>query len=106
MQGVRYSAYILTPYLDLGSYYIQQNRLNEAKEVLLAGVKLEEFALVHSQNATIQVEEEIALEAAKLHLSLAYIFNEDQEYDMEKLHLNKIKEMSNVYPIINSYLNK
>ncbi len=102
--GAKYGAYILQRYLDLGEFYLQANRISEAKSVLLQGLALKKAAL---QSARSEEDKEIAENnAIKIHLYLANIYFKDNKKESALNQIQLAKKLKPENPILQQYINR
>lgn len=98
--GVEYGAYALGRYVDLGAFYMSQEKFEEAEIILARGLELQEYSLMG-----ISDDEKLGVidETAQLHLLLANIYQRTGNEEQAKSHINEIIKLREKYPFLEKY---
>jgi tetratricopeptide (TPR) repeat protein len=81
--AVDYSAYSITPYLELSNLYNYMNDVNKEKEVLYSALKTSEFSLYKAKKENKLI---IKMQVASIHNRLSKIFEKENDYELSNFH--------------------
>lgn len=81
--AVDYSAYSITPYLELSNLYNYMNDVNKEKEVLYSALKISEFSLYKAKKENKLI---IKMQVASIHNRLSKIFEKENDYELSNFH--------------------
>jgi len=102
--GAKYAAYRLGEYLDLGRFYIQQQRLDDAENILLQGLQLKNAVLGSASSQ--QDKEKVIAQLVDLHLFLANIYHGQGKNDLVQYHFVEARELNEEHPVVKQYFNR
>lgn len=101
MLAVKYAAYRLDMFLDTGWFYFQQKRMEDAKLILLKGLKLEEAAVT---NATSKEDKEmVKAQLLQMHLILGQIYLHEDEPELLNYHMKEARKLDKEHPAVKQY---
>ncbi len=101
MLAVKYAAYRLGMFLDTGWFYFQQERMEDAKLILLKGLKLEEAAITSANSE--EDQEMIKAQLLQMHLILGQIYFNEDEPELSDYHMQEVKKLDIKHPVVKQY---
>lgn len=98
--GIEYGIYPLNRYIDLANFYIDQNKYQDAEEVLLKGIKISPYAI---GSAGSQEKETATFNTSILHTRLYYIYKQTNNHIGMNEQRQKMMEVTEDYKILREY---
>lgn len=101
MLAVKYAGYRLGMFLDAGWFYFQQGRIEDAKLILLKGLKLEKAAISSQED-----QEMIKAQLLQMHLILGQIYFNENEPELLNYPMQEAKKLDRKHPAVKQYFGK
>ncbi len=96
--GVKYAAYRLGMFLDLGRFYMHQQRLEDAESIFIQGLELKDAALGSALD-----KEMVKAQLVDLHLFLANIYHSQGKNDLVQYHFVEARELNKDHSVVKQY---
>ncbi|MDR7870027.1 MAG: O-antigen ligase family protein [Tissierellaceae bacterium] len=100
--GADYGAYNINRYIDLGLFYMNQNRLDDAQKVFLKGADLKEYAI---KSASAEEKDSMVINALTLHAMLYNMYKNDGDEINLSIQIEELNNMMDKYPFLKEYFN-
>ena len=101
MLAVKYAAYRLGMFLDMGWFYFQQEKMVDAKRILLNGLELEEAAI---KSSVIEEDREmVKAQLLQMHLILAQIYWQEDKPELMDNHMQEAKKLDGEHQAVKQY---
>ncbi|MGI5880324.1 MAG: O-antigen ligase family protein [Syntrophomonadaceae bacterium] len=101
MLAVKYAAYRLGMFLDMGWFYFQQEKMEDAKSILLNGLELEEAAI---KSSVIEEDREmVKTQLLQMHLILAQIYWQENKPELMDNHMQEAKKLDREHQAVKKY---
>lgn len=98
--AMRYSAYVLNSFIELGNMYLKLGEIEKAEAVFLNALERAPFSI---KCAPADKKESLVDSVAIIHLTLANLYNEASEHDKIQDQVNQLVELREVYPFLEKY---
>jgi len=100
LTATRYSAYVLTSFIDLSNLYIENGKNEQAEETLLSALERAPFAIKRSpENERESVVDSVAI----IHLTLANLYSQAGDQEKVQEQVNQLIELKEEYPFLEKY---
>jgi O-antigen ligase len=100
LTATRYSAYVLTSFIDLSNLYIENGKNEQAEETLLSALERAPFAIKRSpENKRESVVDSVAI----IHLTLANLYSQVGDQEKVQEQVNQLIELKEEYPFLEKY---
>lgn len=100
LTATRYSAYVLSSFVELGNMYIEMGEKDKAIQILLSALDRSPYAI---KSASSDTRESVVDTVAIIHLTLANLFNEAGEEEKLQGQLKELIALKEVYPFLEKY---
>ena len=100
--GADYGAYNINRYLDLGLFYLNEDRIDDAEQVFLRGAELKDYAI---RSASAEDRDSMVINALTLHAMLYNIYKSSgQEEDLSR-QIDELNLMMEEHEFLKEYFN-
>ena len=100
--GADYGAYNINRYLDLGLFYLNEDRIDDAEQVFLRGAELKDYAI---RSASVEDRDSMVINALTLHAMLYNIYKSSgQEEDLSR-QIDELNLMMEEHEFLKEYFN-
>ena len=100
--GADYGAYNIHRYLDLGLFYLNQNRREDAERVFLEGADLKDYAI---KSVGAVDKDRMVINGLTLHAMLYNIYKNAGEEEKLLNQIEELNKMMEEYPFLKGYFN-
>ncbi|MFY9613710.1 MAG: O-antigen ligase family protein [Tissierellaceae bacterium] len=98
--GAEYGAYNISRYLDLGIFYLNEDRPDEAERVFLKGASLKDYAI---ESAKAEDKNSVVLNGVALHAMLYNIYKSSGQEDKLAQQIDELNKMMEEYDFLRDY---